>query len=70
MRSIIGRLVGVVGGAVLVFFADTLGLDVTPEAQQAIMDGLNLVGTGLFFIGYASVHKLANHWLAPADSAV
>jgi hypothetical protein len=69
MRSIIGRLIGVLGGGLIVVLTDTLGLDVTPEAAVAITDGLNLLGTGLFFVGYAAVHKAANHYIAPLDSA-
>jgi uncharacterized protein (DUF697 family) len=69
MRSLIGRLIAIVAAAIVTFLADTLGLEVTPEASEAITDGLNLLGTGLFFVGYASFHKFVNHWLAPADSA-
>jgi hypothetical protein len=69
MRAIIGRIVGVLGGGIIVFLTDTVGIDVTPEATTAITEGLNLLGSAVFLVGYAVVHKLTNRFIAPADTA-
>lgn len=69
MRAIVGRLGAVVAATIVTFLAGTLGLEVTIESQAQIAEGITLLGMALFTALYATVHKIINRWLAPADTA-
>jgi hypothetical protein len=69
MRSIIGRIAGVIAGAILTFLADTVGIPVAPGAEAVLTEGITLIGLVIFGLGYATTHKAVNHYVAPLDSA-
>jgi hypothetical protein len=62
----------VIGAAVAslsVWLASKVGIEVSPEAQAGLTEGITLLGLFVFSVVYALVHKLANNKLNPADSA-
>lgn len=67
MRAVIGRVVGAAVAALVVALASN-GIDITPETQSLLTQGLTAIGMAFGLIAYALVHKLVNRFTDPADT--
>lgn len=73
MNALLGRLAAIIATAIVMFLLNLIGLEVSPEQRQGIInwltEGLTALGTFLGLALYASFHKLINSRLAPEDKA-
>jgi hypothetical protein len=69
MRALISRIAAVAVGAVAMWLAAALGVQVTPDAVAVLTEGVTLLGMGLWLTVYAVAHKLIDRRVNPLDAA-
>jgi peptidoglycan L-alanyl-D-glutamate endopeptidase CwlK len=69
MRTIISRIAAAIVAVLLTFVAGTLGVDVSPAIHDSLVEGVTLLGLGVWGILYAVLHKLIDHKINPTDVA-
>lgn len=69
MRAIISRVAAAIVAVLLTFFAGTLGVEVSPAVHDSLVEGVTLLGLGLWGVLYALLHRLIDRKINPADVA-
>lgn len=69
MRAIIGRIAAAIVAVLLTFVTGRLGIEVTPAIHSSLVEGVTLLGLGIWGIFYAVCHKLIDKKIHPADTA-
>lgn len=69
MMAALSRIAASVVAVVVAYLADSIGVEVTAEAQASLTEGLTLLGGGLLFVVYAVVRPLISRVIHPADSS-
>lgn len=69
MRAIISRVAAAIVAVLLTFFAGTLGVEVSPAVHDSLVEGVTMLGLGLWGVLYALLHRLIDRKINPADVA-
>lgn len=69
MRTILSRIAAAIVAVVLTFVAGTLGVEVSPAVHDSLVEGVTLLGLGVWGIAYAVLHRLIDRQINPTDAA-
>lgn len=69
MRAIFSRIAAAIVAVFLTFVAGTLGIEVSPAVHDSLVEGVTLLGLGIWGVLYALLHRLIDRRINPSDAA-
>jgi hypothetical protein len=69
MRTILSRIAAAIVAVFLTFVAGTLGVEVSPAVHDSLVEGVTLLGLGIWGVLYALLHRLIDRRINPTDAA-